>query len=1416
MTQNTVVGTIPNILDPSQGPADVTFKNITGTYDLIATIESFQSVSNLTLLENALSGGTTSDPSYLASETQSFLYNYYSINQTMFPELGHGTPFDSVLSSLFSTPAYTVGTLAPDSSLSLHAAAAYNVIVGGPGNDLITGTSTGADLLDGGGGDNTINVGPGLSFVYGGSYGNNTIVGSSKQQSGTLDVLVGGPGGTNLGTALGDTVPGSAADPSASNANDTITAGSGDNILIGSPGTNTFYVDGSQDGSVTDVAWGNGGKTNYNLTGGVRVIPVNLPGVTLDQVAKLDPQTLYGITNVAKEVGPTTLFVINPGSQDTLSLDGTPLTGFSEGVGSPQEDLYQVVLQDELGDNLWTVSQMFTSPEQDLHVGDTTYSYEFGTNVPMKVMAVLNYVQEDAPQAIFNSAFAYESLDYEAGSSGSPYFPASYFTAWTSVSDPNNPSLSINYLDFWDFTQGDLGITVAQNQDQAHFTETFLSYTQELQAAYQFGASASSVIRLIGSERDMGATIIVPLGPLFDPTFLSYNGRVTGSVGTGSADNFVGGTGPTSFDGDGASVGQTDIEQGNSGDDRFVFASGYGHLEVQERGSNQGDANSTLAFGAGVDSNNVTTSENASGDLSILDGVVGDLITLDAANTLGSDAESIYGIRQVSFSDGTTYTLDQLVALKTVRTTGTPGADTLYGSSGADTFDGQGAPAGGQDYEQGNGGSDTFIYNLGYGQLEISETDSSDTPNNVLQIGSSVTAAQVEVTGDSLGNLYLADGRAGDQVKIDYGMDSTPYGVQSVRFADGSSLSKAQLIRFATTGTTGADTITGSSAPDTLDGKGAPAGAQDYEQGGGGGDTFIYNPGYGQLEISETDYSGSPDNVLQIGSGITAAQVTLSSDSNGNIYLADGIPGDLIELDHELSGSYYGVQTIQFSDGSYLSKDHPLTSDSSMIDVAAGASLTVFGDLATLGKSNGNNISLGLGAFLVAIGDANQVTTSGNDSIVLRGSRNEITGAGYGNHVTLGDGANVVALDGYGNAVTVGNGDNIITPGSGGDQVTAGGGDNTIALQGFSNTVALGAGTDVINGSAYNAITLNGTNLTLAEQGGTVVSVTSGDVVIAFEGYSGISSNNDIVYVANNNAMITLDGYNNTVAGFNLANAKSATGANGAVTVSGGLGNSTILLGDGQDSITLGGYVNTVDLGNGDDIVNAGLGNATVALGNGSDKVTVSGFGSSIVAGNGDDTVTGAGYGNHVNLGDGANVVALDGYGNAVTVGNGGNIIASGSGGDQVTAGGGNNTIALQGFNNTVTLGAGTDVINAGSDDTVTLTSTNLTLAGGTGAMVFIGAGHSVVADSSSGARVVVNSNSGSSSFIGFATDAKSVLDLQGGVGGYTTAASVVDALRSDGNGGTQLMLGSSSTSPSIDFLKTSILELTVDHFKVD
>ena len=341
------------------------------------------------------------------------------------------------------------------------------------------------------------------------------------------------------------------------------------------------------------------------------------------------------------------------------------------------------------------------------------------------------------------------------------------------------------------------------------------------------------------------------------------------------------------------------------GYDVFHYSAGDGVVEIRESDPNSSKPANTLQFGPGIDPSSIRARVFANGDMLLTDGVTGDQITLK-----GELRDGGQGVQFVQFADGTTWTRYQLV--QTAALSGTTGNDRLYGTSNAEVFDGKG----GNDFVQGGGGGDTFLFDAGYGNLEISEADNSATPYNVLAFGLGISASSVSVRTNGNSGIVLTDGIAGDQITLDLAMLLYNNGVQGVRFADNTVWTQQQLLRMATTGTATDDRIYGTSNAEVFDGKGG----NDYIQSQGGGDTFIFNAGYGKLEISEYDSGKSPNNVLQLGSGISTTSISVLA-SGKNLILTDGKAGDQITLDSFMYGSSYGVQQVQFADGTTWSRD---------------------------------------------------------------------------------------------------------------------------------------------------------------------------------------------------------------------------------------------------------------------------------------------------------------------------------------------------------------------------------------------------------------------------------------------------------------------------------------------------------------
>ncbi|MFM0073487.1 calcium-binding protein [Paraburkholderia sediminicola] len=424
---------------------------------------------------------------------------------------------------------------------------------------------------------------------------------------------------------------------------------------------------------------------------------------------------------------------------------------------------------------------------------------------------------------------------------------------------------------------------------------------------------AGDQITLVGELRDGGGGVqFVQFAD--GTTWTRYQLiQVAALCGTAGNDTLYGTTSAEVFDGKGGN----DFVMGGGGGDTFLFDAGYGKLEISESDRSSSPYN-VLQFGPGISASSVSVRTNSNSGIVLTDGITGDQITLDSAMLLYN-----MGVQAVRFADNTVWTQQQLLRMAT---TGTVGNDTIYGTSNAEVFDGKG----GNDYVQGGGGGDTFIFNSGYGKLEIGEYDSGSAPHNVLQLGAGINASSITVRGTSNSNLVLTDGIAGDQITLDSFMSSSNWGVQEVQFADGTTWNRQQLLQMATTGTAGDDKLYGTPGADVFDGKGG----NDYVRGGGGGDTFIFNAGYGKLEIDEYDSSSAPHNVLQLGAGISASSVTVKSSSNSGIVLTDGIAGDQITLDSFMSGSGYGVQTVQFADGTTWNRQQLLNMANGVVSLA--------------------------------------------------------------------------------------------------------------------------------------------------------------------------------------------------------------------------------------------------------------------------------------------------------------------------------------------------------------------------------------------------------------------------------------------------------------------------------------------------
>ena len=433
---------------------------------------------------------------------------------------------------------------------------------------------------------------------------------------------------------------------------------------------------------------------------------------------------------------------------------------------------------------------------------------------------------------------------------------------------------------------------------------------------------------------------------------------------------------------------------------------------------------------------------------------------------------------------------------------GTTLNDVMYAGSGISELIGNGGVAPGDNGEIYIGTNtdpllgDEFVYNVGDGAVTIDEAPSVGPDNYpsqaTLVLGDGITPDQVVLTQDSSGDVYIQVGSSGDSIKIlNQRLSGTPNydGVGSIVFSDGTTWTAQDLGSILDTGAPENTSLYGSQVASTFNSEGYAH----YAQGYGAGDTFIYNQGYGALEINEKTSGSLVDNKLVLGSGIDPDNVTITAGESGAVVLTVGTVGDQITLDNMLNGPRYGVDTVVFADGTVWSAQNIVQN----LTLAAGVSVGSYFDVAQLG--DGNTQSSSVLPNLLYLGDATlsslefQADTAGDltistdgfaqDSIVLQddlfGNAQSRVDEGLfadGSTITLGGADFTYTESGSGASQTLvgtGWGNNLFTSLATGDSITFGNG----SLGGDDqNTIAFGYGSGVVtanpNGANWNTGTI--------------------------------------------------------------------------------------------------------------------------------------------------------------------------------------------------------------------------------------------------------------------------------------------------------------------------------------------------------
>ncbi|WP_337660613.1 calcium-binding protein [Anderseniella sp. Alg231-50] len=355
-----------------------------------------------------------------------------------------------------------------------------------------------------------------------------------------------------------------------------------------------------------------------------------------------------------------------------------------------------------------------------------------------------------------------------------------------------------------------------------------------------------------------------------------------------------------------------DTIDGGKGDDTYIYNAGDGHDTIADNGDGLSNDDRLIINGYLVEDVIVTTVEGTN-DVELTFTGTTDKITL--LNALASGVHQTIDFYE--FVDGVTTTVwtkqDLIDALAangppvdpTVTHPGTPGLDTINGSSSDDVIQG----LGGDDTLKGKAGEDIYIYASGDGNDIIDE--GAYGLGDILRF-TDLNAADVQLSR-AASTLLITDLTTGQVITDKWHFFVTPNnGIETIEFADGSSMDYATISTNAwIRGTSGNETLTGSSSADTLIG----GAGDDTLKGKAGEDVYVYTSGDGNDIIDEGAY-GLGD-ILRL-TDLNAADVQLSR-SGSTLLITDLTTGQVItDQWHFFVTPNNGIETIEFADSSSM------------------------------------------------------------------------------------------------------------------------------------------------------------------------------------------------------------------------------------------------------------------------------------------------------------------------------------------------------------------------------------------------------------------------------------------------------------------------------------------------------------------
>jgi Ca2+-binding RTX toxin-like protein len=814
--------------------------------------------------------------------------------------------------------------------------------------------------------------------------------------------------------------------------------------------------------------------------------------------------------------------------------------------------------------------------------------------------------------------------------------------------------------------------------------------------------------------------------------------------GGAGADSLVGGAGNDTFSGGAGNDtlrgetgddlldagGGNDWLHGGAGNDVYLFGRGDGSDVVRNRQQDgnwavepdQGSTIDVLRFKDGVVAADLDVWRDGDNLVLRIRGTA-DQVTLEGFYYGGSINHAV-SVDRIEFTDGSSLsdaTVTALVAAAAVavpaavNVNGTAAPDTLvggagrqniYGNNGDDVLDG----GSGDDLLQGNAGSDTYLFGRGDGRDVVWNNQWGDIADqnhvyysygyyiepdyqgttDVLRFKSGVTASDLNISRNGA-HLILGIKGTNDQVTV-WGFFAIndinhAYGVDRIEFADGGTLTDAEIRLALIKGSEADETINALNGAEQID----ALGGDDVVNATGGNDTIsagdgddAVNAGDGADIVSggdgnDTLYGNNGDDVLDGGAGDDLLQGNAGSDTylfgrgDGRDVVWNNQWGDIADQNH-----------VYYSYGYYIEPDYQGTTDvlrfksgvtASDLNISRNGAHLILGikgtnDQVTVwGFFAINDINHAYGVDRIEFADGGTLTDAEIRLALIKGSEadetiNALNGA---EQIDALGGDDVVNATGGNDTISAGDGDDAVNAGDGADIVSGGDGNDTLYGNNGDDVLDGGAGDDLLQGNAGSDTYLfgrgDGRDVVWNNQWGDVAD--QNHVYYSY-GYYIEPDYQGTTDVLRFKSGVTASDLNISRNGAHLI--LGIKGTNDQVTVWGFFAINDINHAYGVDRIEFadGGTLTDADIRLA--LIKASEGDETINGLNGPEQIDALGGDDVVNATGGNDTISaGDGY-DLVNAGDGADIVS-GGDGNDTLYGNNGDDVLDGGAGDDLLQG---------------------------------------------------------------------------------------------------------------------------------------------------